>query len=161
MQYTCITQTEQKQSNTCWCFCWSAKFPADKQVQLLFSVQTAALVDPSQQSEEHLAFVRYYAVKDDTAEKQQHRHLTMQHLKWETVQSGKGKGQHRAPSYGVVEACSISKVTCYLSALCPTEIFLLNDVLELWPDLQRIPKDEPQRQDFLQETMQALAIAYC
>ena len=111
---------------------------------MIFTVQ---VVDKdNQQSEESLAFERYYAVKPSGKET---KNATMRHLVWETV-PGSGKQRGRQPSYGVVTVDSITQraYICPHFALWkqgPPQDFLLNDMLNLWPDLRRVPHDAQQQ----------------
>ena len=106
---------------------------------MIFTVQVVD--NDNQQSEESLAFVRYYAVKPSGKE---NKNATMRHLVWETVPvSGKQRG--RQPSYGVVTVDSITQRACVCPHFAswkqgPQQDFLLNDILNLWPDLCRIPQ---------------------
>ncbi len=120
---------------------------------MIFTVQ---VVDKdNQQSEASLAFVRYYTVKPSGKET---KNATMQHLVWENVPvSGKQRG--RQPSYGVVTVDSITQRAC----VCPhfalwkqgsPQDFLLNDMLNLWPDLRRIPHDAQQQAAAVQQQQQ-------
>jgi len=67
----------------------------------------------NQQSQEPLAFVRYYAVQPSGKEAKK---ATMRHLVWETVPLS-GKQRRRQPSYGVVTVDIITQRAC-VSSLC-------------------------------------------
>ncbi|DBA98250.1 TPA: hypothetical protein ACH3X1_001174 [Trebouxia sp. C0004] len=100
----------------------------------------------NQQSEETLSFVRYYAVKPSAKET---KNATMRHLVWEIVPVS-GKQRCRQPSYGVVTVDSITQRACVCPHFAlwkqgPSQDFLLNDMLNLWPDLRRIPHDAQQQ----------------
>lgn len=102
------------------------------QVHLLFTVKVAAVNQPTVQSSEHLAFVRYYTEQTGSA-RQQNKNLMLLHLKWEVVSSTKGKKTHSIPSYGVIDASSIVKVVCICRHFTkwkqgPAKHFLVNDV---------------------------------
>ena len=68
----------------------------------------------------------------------------MRHLVWETVPvTGKQRGGQ--PSYSVVTVDSITQRECVCPHFAlwkqgPPQDFLLNDMLNLWPDLCRIPQ---------------------
>ncbi|DBA87915.1 TPA: hypothetical protein ACH3X1_004903 [Trebouxia sp. C0004] len=99
----------------------------------------------NQQSEEPLSFVRYYAVKPSGKET---KNATMRHLVGETVPVS-GKQRCRQPSYGVVTVDSITQRACVCPHFAlwkqgPAQNFLLNDMLNMWPDLRRIPHDAQQ-----------------
>ncbi len=120
---------------------------------MIFTVQ---VVDKdNQQSEESLAFVRYYAVKPSGKET---KNAIMRHLVWETVPvSGKQRG--RQPSYGVVTVDSITQRACICPHFAlwkqgPPQDFLLNDMLNLWPDLCGIPHDAQQQAAAVQQQQQ-------
>ena len=102
---------------------------------MIFTVRVAN--KDNQQSEEPFAFVRYYGVKPSGKEA---KNATMRHLVWETVHVS-GKQRCRQPSYGVVTYGSITQ----RAYVCPhfalwkqgaPQDFLLNDMLNLWPDLK-------------------------
>ncbi|KAL3152658.1 hypothetical protein ABBQ38_012256 [Trebouxia sp. C0009 RCD-2024] len=91
-----------------------------------------------QQTEEALAFARYYSVKST---KEEAKTANMRHLVWERVPgvTVKGKARCTDPSYAIIAADSTAKRVC----ICPhfntwteaaPENLLLNDVLGLWPD---------------------------
>ena len=70
----------------------------------------------------------------------------MRHLVWETKSVQSGKRYSSQPSYGVVAVDSVMQRAC----ICPhfalwntgaPKDFLLNDMLDLWPDVLRIPQD--------------------
>ncbi|KAL3132268.1 hypothetical protein ABBQ32_008854 [Trebouxia sp. C0010 RCD-2024] len=118
---------------------WSS---AVHEVHMIFTAHVASKADVQQQSEEALAFVRYYSLEST---KEEAKNANMRHLLWERVPGATGKGKARCtdPSYGLVGADSISKRVC----ICPhfnmwtegaPENFLLNDVLGLWPDSYRL-----------------------
>ncbi|DBA75754.1 TPA: hypothetical protein ACH3X1_010165 [Trebouxia sp. C0004] len=116
---------------------------------MIFAVQ---VVDKdNQQSEEPLAFVRYYGVKPSGKET---KNATMRHLVWETVPVS-GKQRCRQPSYGVVTVDSITQRACVCPHFAlwkqgPPQDFLLNDMLNLWPDL-RISHDDQQQAAAVQQ----------
>ena len=69
----------------------------------------------------------------------------MRHLVWETMPDS-GKQRYRQPSYGVVTVESIAQQSCVCPHFAlwkqgPQPDFLLNDMLNLWPDLCSIPHD--------------------
>ena len=111
---------------------------------MIFTVQVVD--NDNQQSEESLAFVRCYAVKPSGKETE---NATMRHLVWETAPvTGKQRGGQ--PSYKVVTVDSITQRACVCPHFVlwkqgPPQDFMLNDTLNLWPDLRRIPPD-PQQQ---------------
>ena len=98
----------------------------------------------NQQFEEPLAFVRYYAIKPPGRETKRQRCGIMV---WETIPHS-GKQRCRQPSYGVVTVDSIAQQSCVCPHFVqqgPQQDFLLNDMLNLWPDLCSIPHDaQPQ-----------------
>ena len=72
--------------------------------------------------------------------------LTMRHLVWETKSVQSEKRCSSQPSCGVVAVDSVMQRAC----ICPhfalwnagaPKDFLLNDMLDLWPDLSPIPQD--------------------
>ena len=78
----------------------------------------------------------------------------MRHLVWETIPDS-GKQRCRQPSYGVVTVDSIAQQSCVCLHFAlwkqgPQQDFLLNDMLNLWPDLCSIPHDaQPQTAELL------------
>lgn len=106
---------------------------------MIFTVRVADKDGVQQQSDEVLVFVRLYTVKRHFNEKERARNVTMQHLMLETIPGTKGKQRCNVPSYGVVEASSITQRVCIcphfaLWSSGPPKDFLLNDVLDLWPN---------------------------
>ena len=98
-----------------------------------------------QQSDEALAFVTHYTVQAPSNSKKARHSLTMWYSVWETKSLQSGKPYSYQPSCGVVAADSIMQQVC----ICPhfallnggaLKDFLLNDMLDLWPDLPRIPQ---------------------
>ena len=107
---------------------------------MLFTAHVADVSNPQQWVVEHLAFVRYYS--EVKSNKQNVSNLTVRHLQWEKRLLGKGR--QLVPSYGIVEVGSIIKIVCICPHFalwrggCPQD-FLVNDLLDLWPDLKHMP----------------------
>lgn len=109
---------------------------------MLFSVPMVHSVQPQQCSDQHLAFVRFYCNNDHVQTTSKAKDLNMLHLVWETTKVKQGAHWRVAPSYAVVDVTHIVQKVC----VCPhfalwrksdedPKSFLLNDVLDLWPNL--------------------------
>ncbi len=104
---------------------------------MIFTVQVVN--KDNQQSEETLALIRYSAVKTSGKET---KNAAMQHLVWEAVLVN-GKQRCRQPSYRVVTVAQRACVCPHFALWkqwSPQES-LLNDMMNVWPDLCRIPHD--------------------
>ena len=130
------------------------------QVQMLFTVPSAHSLQ-QHSSDQHLAFVRYYCNNDHVDTNGKARDLNKLHLKWETTKVKQEAHWRVVPSYAVVEVTDIVRKVC----ICPhfalwkrsdrdPKNFLLNDVLDLWPNLERIPRDQVQQQQQQQQQQQ-------
>ena len=118
------------------------------QVHVVFSVPMAHSLQLQQSSDQHLAFARFYSTNDRVQPNSKVKDLNMLYLEWETIKVKQGAYWRVIPSYAVVEVThTVQKVcVCLHFALWRKPVedpksFLLNCVLDLWPNLERIPKD--------------------
>ena len=132
------------------------------QVQMLFTVPCTHSLQMQHSSDQHLAYVRYYCNNDHVAASNKAKNLNMLHLKRETTKVKQGAHWRVVPSCAVVEVIDIVQKVCISPHFTlwkrsdqDPKNFLLNDVLDLWPNLERIPRDQVQQQQQQQQQNQS------